>query len=69
MVYTSIWLLLPNSNIELNDCIEHINKREDLSIQWVKEILDNMLLLQKLSNPRIQLEKWKQITKENLKLS
>ena len=63
VIYSSIWLSLPSAQKELNDCIEYIYQQEDLSIKWVKEVLDNMLRLRNgFTNAKSILSEWKRET-------
>lgn len=42
IVYTSIWIDLPNCKKEVQNFINYINENTDISIAWIQQIKDDM---------------------------
>lgn len=67
VAYSCAYSKLKNAREELEDLLTYIRKREDVKIEWVKQIYDNTEYLLK-GDASVILKEWEQETRKTLKL-
>ncbi|MGC3945484.1 MAG: hypothetical protein QM762_13375 [Chryseolinea sp.] len=67
VAYSCAYANLEGAEKELSDLIDYIKKKENITIEWVKEIYDNTLLLLD-GNASYLFDMWEKRTREALKV-